>query len=165
MLSWHGHITQIHFSNNALYVNLIHYLRGFITLFIRGFIISWGEILRGAYVSLSKRYCFRAVGIILNYHETSLSFCIPCCWPLSIFVSITLLLWAWHSNSINQMMYPFFSHKVLSCEVSATSVFLNVLPFIILLDLCILAEFSEALREMGTCLLEKTALNDDEESG
>ncbi|THU56446.1 hypothetical protein C4D60_Mb11t17330 [Musa balbisiana] len=26
-------------------------------------------------------------------------------------------------------------------------------------------EFSEALREMGTCLLEKTALNDDEESG
>lgn len=26
-------------------------------------------------------------------------------------------------------------------------------------------EFSEALREMGTCLLEKTALNDDEDSG
>ncbi|KAJ0973578.1 hypothetical protein J5N97_021537 [Dioscorea zingiberensis] len=26
-------------------------------------------------------------------------------------------------------------------------------------------EFSEALQEMGTCLLEKTALNDDEESG
>ncbi|PKU77748.1 Uncharacterized protein MA16_Dca005580 [Dendrobium catenatum] len=26
-------------------------------------------------------------------------------------------------------------------------------------------EFSEALREMGTCLLEKTSLNDDEESG
>ncbi|XP_057949654.1 uncharacterized protein At2g33490-like isoform X2 [Malania oleifera] len=26
-------------------------------------------------------------------------------------------------------------------------------------------EFSESLREMGTCLLEKTALNDDEESG
>ncbi|XP_026663576.2 uncharacterized protein At2g33490-like isoform X2 [Phoenix dactylifera] len=26
-------------------------------------------------------------------------------------------------------------------------------------------EFSEALREMGTCLLDKTALNDDEESG
>ncbi|XP_010908637.1 uncharacterized protein At2g33490 isoform X2 [Elaeis guineensis] len=26
-------------------------------------------------------------------------------------------------------------------------------------------EFSEALREMGTCLLEQTALNDDEESG
>lgn len=27
------------------------------------------------------------------------------------------------------------------------------------------AEFSEALREMGTCLLEKIAINDDEESG
>jgi hypothetical protein len=26
-------------------------------------------------------------------------------------------------------------------------------------------EFSESLQEMGTCLLEKTALNDDEESG
>ena len=26
-------------------------------------------------------------------------------------------------------------------------------------------EFSESLREMGDCLLEKTALNDDEESG
>lgn len=63
------------------------------------------------------------------------------------------------------MMYPFFSHKVLSCEVSATSVFLNVLPFIILLGLCILAEFSEALRDMGAFLLEKAALNDDEESG
>lgn len=28
-----------------------------------------------------------------------------------------------------------------------------------------MTEFSEALEEMGTCLLEKTALNDDEESG
>jgi hypothetical protein len=28
-----------------------------------------------------------------------------------------------------------------------------------------LTEFSEALDEMGTCLLEKTAMNDDEESG
>lgn len=27
------------------------------------------------------------------------------------------------------------------------------------------SEFSESLREMGDCLLEKTALNDDEESG
>ena len=27
------------------------------------------------------------------------------------------------------------------------------------------SEFSESLREMGACLLEKTALNDDEESG
>jgi hypothetical protein len=26
-------------------------------------------------------------------------------------------------------------------------------------------EFSESLRELGACLLEKTALNDDEESG
>lgn len=26
-------------------------------------------------------------------------------------------------------------------------------------------EFAESLQEMGTCLLEKTALNDDEESG
>ncbi|KAL0671127.1 hypothetical protein Bca4012_033831 [Brassica carinata] len=29
----------------------------------------------------------------------------------------------------------------------------------------LLAEFSESLRELGACLLEKTALNDDEESG
>lgn len=29
----------------------------------------------------------------------------------------------------------------------------------------LLSEFSESLREMGDCLLEKTALNDDEESG
>jgi hypothetical protein len=28
-----------------------------------------------------------------------------------------------------------------------------------------LSEFSESLREMGSCLLEKTALHDDEESG
>jgi len=28
-----------------------------------------------------------------------------------------------------------------------------------------LTEFSEALDEMGTCLLEKTALNEDEDSG
>ena len=28
-----------------------------------------------------------------------------------------------------------------------------------------LAEFAEALDEMGTCLLEKTALNEDEDSG
>lgn len=27
------------------------------------------------------------------------------------------------------------------------------------------SEFSESLREMGECLLEKTAMNDDEESG
>lgn len=27
------------------------------------------------------------------------------------------------------------------------------------------SEFSESLREMGDCLLEKTALNEDEESG
>jgi hypothetical protein len=27
------------------------------------------------------------------------------------------------------------------------------------------SEYSESLREMGACLLEKTALNDDEESG
>lgn len=26
-------------------------------------------------------------------------------------------------------------------------------------------EFAESLQEMGTCLLEKTALNDDEENG
>lgn len=26
-------------------------------------------------------------------------------------------------------------------------------------------EFAESLQEMGSCLLEKTALNDDEESG
>jgi len=26
-------------------------------------------------------------------------------------------------------------------------------------------EFAESLQDMGTCLLEKTALNDDEESG
>jgi len=26
-------------------------------------------------------------------------------------------------------------------------------------------EFSEALHEMGTCLVEKTALNEDEENG
>lgn len=29
----------------------------------------------------------------------------------------------------------------------------------------VLAEFSESLREMGSCLVEKTSLNDDEESG
>ena len=28
-----------------------------------------------------------------------------------------------------------------------------------------LAEFSELLRELGACLLEKTALTDDEDSG
>lgn len=27
------------------------------------------------------------------------------------------------------------------------------------------SEFSQTVREMGTCLLEKTAMNDDEESG
>lgn len=30
--------------------------------------------------------------------------------------------------------------------------------------LCI-PEFAESLQEMGTCLLEKTSLNDDEENG
>lgn len=34
-----------------------------------------------------------------------------------------------------------------------------------LTTLFFLSEFSESLREMGDCLLEKTALNDDEESG
>lgn len=29
----------------------------------------------------------------------------------------------------------------------------------------VLSEFSESLRELGDCLLEKTALNDDEDSG
>lgn len=29
----------------------------------------------------------------------------------------------------------------------------------------LISEFSESLRELGDCLLEKTALNDDEESG
>lgn len=29
----------------------------------------------------------------------------------------------------------------------------------------VLSEFSESLRELGACLLEKNALNDDEDSG
>jgi len=40
--------------------------------------------------------------------------------------------------------------------------------YYIILIVCrfrLLAEFSESLRELGACLLEKTALNDDEESG
>lgn len=32
-------------------------------------------------------------------------------------------------------------------------------------SIAFISEFSESLREMGACLLEKTALNDDEESG
>lgn len=39
-------------------------------------------------------------------------------------------------------------------------------PFVVRLKLFhLFSEFSESLREMGACLLEKTALNDDEESG
>lgn len=30
---------------------------------------------------------------------------------------------------------------------------------------CCVPEFAQSLQEMGTCLLEKTSLNDDEESG
>lgn len=35
----------------------------------------------------------------------------------------------------------------------------------LLIKLISVSEFSESLREMGDCLLEKTALNDEEETG
>lgn len=42
-------------------------------------------------------------------------------------------------------------------------IFSEILYSIIII--VIISEFSESLRELGSCLLEKTALNDDEESG
>lgn len=44
----------------------------------------------------------------------------------------------------------------------------HALPFLKVLSnviVTVLSEFSESLRELGDCLLEKTSLNDDEDSG
>ena len=63
-------------------------------------------------------------------------------------VVVYLLFISWIIVSTGWQFFVYF------CVVE----FSNLTPFA-------LSEFSESLREMGSCLVEKTALHDDEESG
>lgn len=65
-------------------------------------------------------------------------------------------------NVVLPLIYQFLFSKIsFMCNNLDATFFLRITfhPY------GIFVEFSEALRDMGTCLLEQTALNDDEESG
>lgn len=55
----------------------------------------------------------------------------------------------------------FMGQNVIMCYTIPVTKYCNFIINLVFL----LSEFSESLQEMGNCLLEKTAMHDDEESG